>query len=85
MAGMPAIFFGHGNPMNALLDNSYTEAWRIIGKQTSRPKCIVSISTHGLCQEPVSPSVPHREPFTISVIFPGNFTTSGIPGPAIRS
>jgi len=46
MAGMPAIFFGHGNPMNALLDNSYTEAWRIIGKQTSRPKCIVSISTH---------------------------------------
>ena len=21
---MPAIFFGHGNPMNALADNSYT-------------------------------------------------------------
>jgi 4,5-DOPA dioxygenase extradiol len=46
MAGMPAIFFGHGNPMNALLDNSYTEAWRIIGKQTPRPKGILSISAH---------------------------------------
>ncbi len=22
---LPAIFFGHGNPMNALLNNSYTE------------------------------------------------------------
>ena len=46
MYSMPAIFFGHGNPMNALLDNSYTEAWRVIGKQTSKPKGIVSISAH---------------------------------------
>ena len=46
MAGMPAIFFGHGNPMNALLDNPYTEAWRIIGKQISTPKSIVSVSAH---------------------------------------
>lgn len=31
----PAIFFG--NPMNALLHNSYTERWRRIGEQTPRP------------------------------------------------
>jgi 4,5-DOPA dioxygenase extradiol len=31
---MPAIFFGHGNPMNALLRNGYTEGWRRIGEQT---------------------------------------------------
>ena len=24
---MPVIFFGHGNPMNALLDNAYTKGW----------------------------------------------------------
>jgi 4,5-DOPA dioxygenase extradiol len=24
---LPAIFFGHGNPMNAVLDNGYTKAW----------------------------------------------------------
>ena len=24
---LPAIFFGHGNPMNAVHNNGYTEAW----------------------------------------------------------
>jgi 4,5-DOPA dioxygenase extradiol len=24
---MPAIFFGHGNPMNALISNDYTKGW----------------------------------------------------------
>ncbi len=43
---LPAIFFGHGNPMNALLSNHYTEAWARIGKQTPRPKGILSISAH---------------------------------------
>ena len=42
---MPAIFFGHGNPMNALMDNSYTQAWRRIG-ETTKPKAILSISAH---------------------------------------
>jgi 4,5-DOPA dioxygenase extradiol len=45
-ARMPAIFFGHGNPMNALESNSYTTAWRAIGKRIPRPKAILSISAH---------------------------------------
>lgn len=43
---MPAIFFGHGNPMNALERSSYTEAWAAIGKSIPQPKAIVSISAH---------------------------------------
>jgi 4,5-DOPA dioxygenase extradiol len=43
---MPAIFFGHGNPMNALSDNSYTQAWQRIGQQTAKPRAILSISAH---------------------------------------
>jgi 4,5-DOPA dioxygenase extradiol len=43
---MPAIFFGHGNPMNAVTHNSYTEGWRTIGEQISKPKAILSISAH---------------------------------------
>jgi len=43
---MPAIFFGHGNPMNAIGHNGYTEAWRRIGEQTLRPKAVLSISAH---------------------------------------
>jgi 4,5-DOPA dioxygenase extradiol len=42
----PAIFFGHGNPMNALLNNAYTERWSAIGKATARPKAILCISAH---------------------------------------
>ncbi len=43
---MPAIFFGHGNPMNALEENAYTKAWRAIGQTIPRPKAIVAISAH---------------------------------------
>jgi 4,5-DOPA dioxygenase extradiol len=43
---IPAIFFGHGNPMNAVLKNDYTEAWRFIGQQLPRPRAILSISAH---------------------------------------
>jgi 4,5-DOPA dioxygenase extradiol len=45
-AYMPAIFFGHGNPMNALLTNPYTLAWANIGRQIPRPRAILSISAH---------------------------------------
>ncbi len=48
---LPAIFFGHGNPMNALLNNRYTETWAIIGKQTPKPKAILSISAHWFVPE----------------------------------
>lgn len=43
---LPAIFFGHGNPMNAIAHNAYTEAWRRIGEETLRPSAILSISAH---------------------------------------
>ncbi len=43
---LPAIFFGHGNPLNALADNAYTEAWRRIGVETPRPRAVLSISAH---------------------------------------
>ena len=43
---LPAIFFGHGNPMNALMKNAYTEGWRRIGTETPRPRAILSVSAH---------------------------------------
>src|ERR1035438_127313 len=47
----PAIFFGHGNPMNAVLQNSYTEAWESMGREFPRPKVILSISAHWFVPE----------------------------------
>lgn len=43
---LPAIFFGHGNPMNAVSSNAYTAAWRKIGEKLPRPRAILSISAH---------------------------------------
>ncbi len=42
----PAIFFGHGNPMNALYDNDYTRAWAEIGRSIPKPKAIMCVSAH---------------------------------------
>jgi 4,5-DOPA dioxygenase extradiol len=47
----PAIFFGHGNPMNAVSSNPYTAAWRRIGQTVPKPKAILSISAHWFVPE----------------------------------
>lgn len=43
---MPAAFIGHGNPMNALEVNRYTQAWRTFGASVPRPTAILVISAH---------------------------------------
>jgi 4,5-DOPA dioxygenase extradiol len=42
----PAIFFGHGNPMNALQRNAYTEGWAQLGASMPPPEAILCISAH---------------------------------------
>ena len=48
---LPAIFFGHGNPMNALARNAYTEAWANLGASIARPKAVLCISAHWFIPE----------------------------------
>ena len=43
---MPALFIGHGNPMNTLELNGYTRAWRRLGTALPRPRAILVISAH---------------------------------------
>jgi len=43
---MPAVFFGHGSPMNTLERNRYTEAWRYLGESLPKPKAILAVSAH---------------------------------------
>jgi 4,5-DOPA dioxygenase extradiol len=43
---LPAIFFGHGNPMNAVETNAYTRAWAAIGAGLPRPKAVLAVSAH---------------------------------------
>ena len=43
---MPALFVGHGNPMNAIEDNEFSRAWEEVGKTLPRPKAILCVSAH---------------------------------------
>jgi 4,5-DOPA dioxygenase extradiol len=43
---MPALFVGHGSPMNAIEDNEFAEGWKAIGKGIPSPKAILCISAH---------------------------------------
>lgn len=42
---MPAIFVGHGSPMNAIEDNGWSRTWAELGRRY-RPKGIVMVSAH---------------------------------------
>ena len=43
---MPAIFLGHGSPMNALERNRYSAAWQAVGAHVTRPRAILMVSAH---------------------------------------
>ena len=43
---MPVLFIGHGNPMNAIYDNSFTQSLNKLGKTLEKPNAILVISAH---------------------------------------
>lgn len=43
---MPVLFIGHGSPLNAIENNTFTQAWRQQAKSLPPPKAIVVISAH---------------------------------------
>lgn len=46
MTRMPAVFVGHGSPMNALENNRFTEAWHSFARSVPAPRAIVAVSAH---------------------------------------
>ena len=47
---MPVLFVGHGNPMNAIEENFYTNEWKKIASGLTVPKAILCISAHWLTE-----------------------------------
>ena len=41
-----ALFVGHGNPMNTLQSNGFTDAWRAFGTKLPRPRALLVVSAH---------------------------------------
>lgn len=47
---MPALFVGHGSPMNAVETNDFTQALSRLGKSLPQPSAILCVSAHWLTQ-----------------------------------
>lgn len=43
---MPALFVGHGSPMNAIEQNEFSKAWQQLGEDLPSPTAILCISAH---------------------------------------
>lgn len=46
MTNMPALFIGHGSPMNTLEQNDFTRAWRTMGQRLPKPRALLVVSAH---------------------------------------
>ena len=76
----PAVFFGHGSPMNAL-GGPFRAAWRELGEAIGKPEGVVMISAHWETRW-ASRLRSDRKPSMISVTFRANFTRCSIQRPA---
>ena len=45
-AQLPALFIGHGSPMNAIEDNEFTQSWAEVAQSIPKPKAILCVSAH---------------------------------------
>jgi 4,5-DOPA dioxygenase extradiol len=43
---MPALFIGHGSPMNTLELNDFTDLWQTLGEKLPRPQAVLVVSAH---------------------------------------
>lgn len=50
MSTQPVLFIGHGSPMNAIAENSYTRMLNKLGEELPRPEAILCISAHWMTE-----------------------------------
>lgn len=56
---MPTLFIGHGSPMNAIEDNTYSKGWNAIAAKMAKPRAILSVSAHWQTSGTFVTAMPH--------------------------
>ena len=62
MDRMPALFIGHGSPMNTLELNRFTQAWRTLGPALPRPRALLVVSAHWFFGATAVTAIPSPRP-----------------------
>ncbi|MFW9885668.1 MAG: 4,5-DOPA dioxygenase extradiol [Candidatus Thorarchaeota archaeon] len=58
---MPALFVGHGSPMNGIENNEFAANWAEIAAQIPRPKAILCVSAHWLSRGTFASTTAHPD------------------------
>ena len=78
----PALFIGHGSPMNALHDNAFTRRLQQWGHEIGQPRAILMVSAHWLTEREVKVSTTARPPMIYDFGgFPGALYAQQYPAP----
>lgn len=86
---MPALFVGHGSPMNAIEDNAFTRGWQEVTRAIAKPKAILCVSAHwetrgvGVCSA-AQPETIHDFGGFPQALFDVRYPASGDPALAQR-